>query len=381
MKVLFQTRVDTFERRGGDTVQMEKTAEELRNLGINVDIINKWDINLSDYDLVHLFQLDWICEPYLYALNAKKQKKPIVISPIHHSEKEVVRFEKYQRYDFKRFANLIFRGQEGRDVLKNIYRSIFDLRKMYPTFLSIIQGYRKQQKEVLQMSDLVLVQTKKEVMDLKEDFGIDIKWKKVVNGVGDVFLSANPKAYFDFENYVVTIGRIEPRKNQLKIIEAVKKIREEKNVDLKLVIIGELSNHNLEYVYLFKKLISKFDWITYIKRVDYNDMPSVYKGAKVCVSASFFETSGLTLIEAVLSSCNVVAPNGATGERVKEYLGNIPFYCDVTDVESIKDAIYLSYKAKKPVQTDEMKTNYTWRKVAEETLEAYNKVLKKGVGG
>ena len=184
MRILFQGRVDLWDKRGGDTIQIEETAKELRKLGVGVDIVNNWKLNLSSYDLVHIFQLDWVCESYLYALNAKKQNKKLVLSPIHHSEREVIEFEEFLRSSFRRFVNPIFPSQESKDVLKNVYRSLFDLRKMYPTLLSIFYGYRKEQKEVLEMSDIVLAQTNKEAEDLRTDFKSEFIWKKIALGVG-----------------------------------------------------------------------------------------------------------------------------------------------------------------------------------------------------
>lgn len=378
MKILFQTRTDIFKRRGGDTVQIEKTAEELRKLGVMVDIKSDFDLDLSSYDLVHIFQLDWISEPYLQAMNAKKQNKPLVLSPIHHSEEEVRKFEKYDRYDFRRLVNLIFVTQESKDIMKNIYRAFVEMnfKKMIPTLSSIFSGFRKQQRDVLKMCDMVLVQTEQEAIDLRNDFKTDFKWKKIVNGVGDVFLKETSEKWTELENYIVTIGRIEARKNQLRIIEAVKRLRDETREDIKLVVIGLFNSRNLEYNFWFQKLLKKYNWIIYVQKVEYEKMPAVYKQAKVCVSASWFETSGLTLLEAVYSGCNVVAPSGPTGARVKEYLRDIPFYCDPVDVNSIKEAIKRSYEAKRPEIGQEMKNLFTWSSVAKETLRVYNELLE-----
>lgn len=377
MKVLFQTRTGIFNTRGGDTVQVENTAKELRLLGVEVDISSSWQLDVSKYDLVHIFQLDWICEPYLQAKNAKKYNKPLILSPIHHSEEEVKYFEKHERYDFRRIANILFPNQESKDVLKNIYRAFIELNvaKIYPTLLSIKDGYRNEQKKVLEMSDLVLVQTQREATDLEKDFGVKVKWQKVVNGVGEIFLTPPSTKLLDITDYIITVGRIEARKNQLRIIEAVKKYREEYKKDIKLVVVGAPNNRNLEYNFYFRRELKKYEWIYYIPSIEWIKMPEVYNGAKVCVSASFFETTGLTLLEAVFCGCNVVASSGSTGERVKEYLGTLPFYCAPSDILSIKEAIKLAYEGEKPKIEPEMKQKYTWSSVAKETLKVYNELL------
>ena len=70
MKVLYQSRVDLFDRRGGDTVQMEQTKNAIQKIdpSIHIDIqpeVHSKDI--EEYDIIHLFNLDWICETYLQA--------------------------------------------------------------------------------------------------------------------------------------------------------------------------------------------------------------------------------------------------------------------------------------------------------------------------
>ncbi len=377
MKVLFQTRVDLFTNRGGDTIQVEKTCEELKKLGVDVDISAKFGLDLSKYDLVHIFQLDWTCEPYLQILNAKKQGKKVILSPIHHSEQEVVEFEKNCSYGLRKIVRLFFKSLESLDVLKNIYRSFMDVRKMYPTFLSIKDGYRNQQKKVIELSDMVLVQTDREANDIKDDYKIDFEWRKVALGVGDVYFDKSSEKWIAEDDYVVVVGRIEPRKNQLRIIEAYKKLRYEGRTNKKLVIIGAFNKNNLFYYLHFLLGIRKYSWVYYVPKVDYLKMPSVYKLAKVCVSASFFETTGLTLLEAALSGCcNVVARNGSTGERVKEYLGENVTFCDPYSIDSIRDAIKLALESKRPCISDTDKKFYTWSNVASNTLKVYNEVLR-----
>jgi len=51
MKVLFQSRTTLFSVPGGDTVQLVKTAEYLRKLGVEVDISTELEPCLDVYDL------------------------------------------------------------------------------------------------------------------------------------------------------------------------------------------------------------------------------------------------------------------------------------------------------------------------------------------
>lgn len=377
MKVLIKGKIGLLESGGGDRVQIENTARELRLLGVEVDISSRIKEDCSEYDLVHVFQLDWTPEVYLHAINAKKYKKPLVLSPIHHSVEEVKKFDDEYVFDFRRVASIFFKNQFKRDTLKNVYKSLLDLRKAYPTVLSVIIGLQNMQRRALKMADAVLVQTDLEAQDLKLTYDVSIHTKKVINGVGEQFynLSAidEDDNLLDFNDYIICVGRIEARKNQIHIIEAVKKIRKDTGKDLKLVFLGRKSTlKHFEYIKRFDALVEENDWINYISEVPYKDIPKYLKFAKVGVSASWFETTGLTSLEALFCGANAVA----SGPRAKEYLGDYVSYCEPDNIESIAKAILKEYNAPRPKNIPEFMLDYTWENAAKETLDVYNAVLE-----
>ena len=368
-----QGRLDLNDIGGGDKVQIEQTANELRKLGVEIDISTSLSTDYSPYDLIHIFQLDWVPEPYLYAKKAQKLNKPIVLSPIHHSVKEVAKFDELYAFGFRRLAKYLLNNQFLRDTLKNIYRSIFNFKKIYPTAVSLLLGFKTIQRKTLELSNKVLVQTKLEATDLMETYEVKIDWVKVPNGVGEVYITTtnyvNP---LEFNDYILCVGRIEARKNQISVIHAVHKLRQRLNIDLQLVFIGPRNiEHHVEYNLLFDSIVAKNPWVHYLGRVAYEKMPSYFHFAKVGVSASWFETSGLTSLEALYCGSNPVA----AGERQKEYLGNFAFYCEPDKIDTIEQAIEKAYFAPRPQLSDELKAQYTWKNAAIKTLEVYKELL------
>lgn len=379
MKVLMQGKVDLFETGGGDRVQIENTAKELQKLGVDLEIKPGFGVDYSKYDVVHLFQLDWTPETYLYAREVKDANKPLVLSPIHHSLEEVKKFDDEFVFDFRRLSKILFKDQFKRDTLKNIYRSFFNLKKVYPTFVSIVLGLKEMQKMTLGAADYVLVQTALEAEDLKKTYDVDIKWKIVPNGVGEQFInfdrSAQSKNLVGSNDYILCIGRIEARKNQLNVIEAVDLFRKKHNKDVDLVFVGRKSKlKHPEYIYRFEKKVNENKWVNYIGEFPYEEMPYVYKHAKVCVSASWFETTGLSSIEALFCGTNSVA----AGDRAREFLGDHVSYCVPDDVSSISKAISKEYFSPRPEIIDLVLKAYTWENAAKKTLEVYKKVLDNG---
>lgn len=366
-------RLGILDASGGDRIQVEQTAFELRKLGVEVDIKADLNYDPTDYDIIHVFQLDWVAETYFYVKKAKEAGKPVILSPIHHSVKEVKLFDDTYVFDFRRISRFLFKDQFHRDVFKNVYRSIGNLKMLKPTLYSVFHDFKKMQMETLSVADEVLVQTQSEAADLKETYGVDFKYTKVVNGVGSPFINMKEcVSPFDFRDYILSVGRIEPRKNQLSIIEAMKKLREESGQELKLVFVGKkISGKHFEYTKKFNKEIDSNNWIIHREAVPYEEIPCFYTNAKVSVSASWFETTGLTSLEALFCNTNAVA----SGDRAKEYLGGFASYCDPSDIDSIKDAIKKEFSAPRPTIPDNLRQEYTWENAARKTLEVYNKVL------
>ncbi|MFC1621889.1 glycosyltransferase [Patescibacteria group bacterium] len=370
MKVLMQGRFDLQSGGGGDKVQIENTAEELRSLGVEVDVVYNYVRDYSPYDLVHVFQLDWTPETHFFAREAKRVGLPLCFSPIHHNVKEVKRCDDECVYDYRRFSKFLFGNQHKRDTFKNVYRSFLNPKKVGPTFHSVFKGLKNMHVETLTLSDAILVQTELEAKDLKETYGVDFKWFKVPNGVGEQFFHLegcqNP---LPFDNYIFSVGRIEPRKNQLNIIKAVESVRQEYEEDIQLVFVGtkNMKNH-LEYTLRFNCELKKNPWITVVDYVPNRDIPAYFKFAKVCVSASWFETTGLTLLEALFCETNAVA----SSPRAKEILGDLASYCDPGDLDSISEGIKKEFKAPRPSLSPGMKAEYTWENAAKKTLEVYS---------
>ena len=102
-------------------------------------------------------------------------------------------------------------------------------------------------------------------------------------------------------------------------------------------------------------------------------MPALFHFAKVGVSASWFETSGLTSLEALFSGANVVA----SGQRAREILGDLASYCDPGSIDSIAEAIKKQYNAPRIQIPQEMKEEYTWENAAKKTKKVYEQVLTK----
>ena len=122
MKVLMQNRVDAFTNKGGDTVQMLKTKEELEKLGVEVDISLDLEPNLDKYEIIHLFNVSRVNETWMQFMNAKKYNKKIVVSTIYHSKREIRDYENHGLIGAEKFINYFFKNENTLENVKTIVR-------------------------------------------------------------------------------------------------------------------------------------------------------------------------------------------------------------------------------------------------------------------
>jgi hypothetical protein len=83
MRVLLINTPQSPKLRGGDTVQMEKTAEALRELGVETKVSTAPEPDARGYDIAHVFNLRTIDATERLVSALARQGVPIVMSPIY----------------------------------------------------------------------------------------------------------------------------------------------------------------------------------------------------------------------------------------------------------------------------------------------------------
>lgn len=369
-----QNRSDAFTHIGGDTVQMQKTCEELRKLGVSVDISLELEPNLEEYDIIHLFNVTRIHETWMQYKNAKKQNKKIVISTIHHKKSEIAEYEK-QLEGMAKIVKLFFKEENSIQLLKTLFYTLQSKSGLEGWINQRKIGFVNQQVEVLKGADCILPNSFMELEAICEDFNLsenNLKYEIIPNGVETKETDNKCPEELFFEKYkikdfVFCPGRIEPRKNQLNIINALK------DMPYNIVFAGAPNKKHLKYYRSFLKEVDKYPNIHYIGFLNREMMFSAYKCSKVSVLASWFETTGLIGIEAALNLSNLVITNKG---YTKEYFKDFAHYCDPSCTQSIKMSVEKSMNA----QFDDnfkkyMLENYTWSQAAIKTKEIYKELL------
>ncbi|MFC1571229.1 glycosyltransferase family 4 protein [Candidatus Margulisiibacteriota bacterium] len=366
MRILMQNRVDAFSAPGGDTIQMKKTKEYLEKLGVEINISLKLDPDLGRYDLVHLFNVTRIHETYMQFVNAKKQKKPVVVSTI---------FSDYDELDVK--GTLGLKGvilkrfnKDYRERIKCLYRTIMDLRQIKALWELLKIGFVEQQRRVISKADVILPNSYMELEKIREFFGTVGDFEVVPNAVDHIFDQKDDRFVKEFgrKDYIICVANYVARKNQHNLIKAMQ------GTGIPLVMIGSsVKTHSGYYKVLKKMCAENSDWAFLLDKTTQKELVSIYSGAKVVALPSWGETTGLSCLEGALAGCSVVITNRG---YAKEYFEDMAYYCDPADIQSIRQAVVKAYNTpSNPKLKKRILANYTWDKTAAATLRAYQRVL------
>ena len=331
MKVLFQARPDFMKTPAGDTVQMVSTGQELKKLDVEVHLSADPNFDLSPYDLVHIFNITRIKESYLFFLNAQKQGKRIVISTIYWP------------------PNAYFKREGASPNAHAVWKHMQPMRA-----------------RLVGESDLLLPNSQIEMDVLRQDFPKSAAYKVIPNGFPDSFIGATPQLFREQfpelpQEFVLCAARISPRKNQFWLAKACQ------DLGLSLVLLGPVNDLN------YYKSVMSHSNVTHIGTLQGALLASAYSASKVHALPSWFETPGLSSIEA--GACGTVVISTDQGSP-KEYFRDMALYVHPQDDLSLRIALEQSFNASPLPLMQHIHNHYPWSKVAEITLEAYKTVLE-----
>lgn len=355
MKVAFISRSTLFSGKGGDTIQLVKTAEYLRRHGVTVDIFKSSDrIDYNAYDILHGFN---VIRPADLLKHFGRFKKKKVLSTIYVDYAD---FEKKAR---RGLAGRLFQGMgaDFAEYLKTCARWIRNGENNF-SLRYLLSGHRRSVQRLIQLSDLLLPNSESEYRRLVDSYGIERPYAVIPNGIDPMVFKKEYGISDKQASLIICVARIDAIKNQLNLIRAVN------GSNYELIIIGKPAPNHLAYYEQCKAEAGGN--VRFVPELGQSELISYYLKAKVHAMPSWFETTGLSSLEAVAMGCNVViTPRGDT----REYFNGHAFYCEPNDVESIAKAIGQAAQAGfDDAFRQQVYAHYTWQQTAETTLAAYH---------
>lgn len=131
--------------------------------------------------------------------------------------------------------------------------------------------------------------------------------------------------------YLLIISTLEPRKNHLHLIRAWEKLRAEKKIPHKLIIVGNAGWNNQAILAAMKPHVLEGD-ILHLEKIMPEEMGYLYSHADAFVFPSFNEGFGCPPLEAMQCECPVIASDIKAHRWV---LGDAALYCNPYDVNSL----------------------------------------------
>ena len=363
-RVLLQNRVDALTRPGGDTRLMLDIARHLDGSGWRADISTELEPDLSDYDLIHLFNISRVHETYCQLAHAKRCGKPVVCSTIYHDYSE---FNRRGRCGARKALARLFRNTERLEYAKNLVRSAVDPAQRPALRLQRSMGYAAQQKRVLAESDLLMLAASAELETIRRDFDCAISDYRVVPfGVDAHWSDASPDAFvreYGLRGFVLCVGRIEEVKNQLSLLRALR------GAELSVVLVGAVNpSHRSYYRRILKE--ARGTSARLIPTLSEDLLKSAYAAASVHALPSWCETFGLVSLEAALAGANIVTTDRT---YATEYLADRVWYCDPGDLDSIRRSVLAAHSSPR---RDDLRqyitTNLTWDHAIGQVIAAYD---------
>lgn len=345
MKIAFFTYPAAFQNIGGGEIQLLKTKEYLEKEGLRIDFFDMWTGKIENYDLLHVFGSVKDCLGLVRV--AKKRKVKVVISPVFWSD----------------FRRALF--SDGGLMTKTDLFMRHLTKIVCPIFPSL-------RRNLLLESDLILPNSEMEKRQLARLFAVTSQKMRVVyNGVDEEMANGDPRLFrsqHGDEPFILSVGRVEPRKNQLNLIRAVKKIK-----GVKLILIGSAVSGHEGYDEKCRKEGQGF--ATFIPTLPHSDplFRSAYAACEVFVAPGWFETPGLVALEAALAGAKMVVTKGGC---TREYFADHIDYVDPSSVNDIYDKISSNLKKlPDPRLKRHIANHFTWRKSAQATLQSYHELI------
>lgn len=188
-------------------------------------------------------------------------------------------------------------------------------------------------------------------------------------------VAAVRSAYGLPERYLLTVGTIEPRKNLIRLVQALQILRRS-DPDLTLVIVGGAGWLYQDFFELLEKLEEPRSVLLSGFLPD-EDLPAVMSGAEALVMPSLYEGFGLPVLEAMACGTPVVSSSASS---LPELGGQAARYFDPHDAAQMASVIQtvladqgLRHEMRRLGMAQA--ASFSWERTVRETLAVYQRVL------
>jgi len=306
-----------FHTPGGGEMQLLAYKKYLPDLGVDVSLLDPWNPKFLDHDVVHFFSC--VGGSSHFCGFVKSIGKPLVVS------------------------SSLWITQET--------------KTLYPYDEINLQ---------LHLADTVVANSRIECLKLSEVFSLPLeKLKTVYNGVDEDAFKDSDGTLFSKANkltrpYVLNVANIEPRKNQLSLIRAMRSMPSHD-----VVLVGGIRDH----AYAVQVFEEGGDKVRYCGWIEPGPMlRSAFRGCSAFCLPSTLETPGLAALEAAAQGVPIVVTEvGSTREYFKETCT----YVSPDSAESIASGTAAAINTTRHSTQSRLDKSYLWSNTLKDLVEVY----------
>lgn len=333
---------------GGGETQLAETLKALQRDGVQAEYWRPWEQGYTGFQTLHLFGSLPEHLAVIEAAHARGIK--VAVSPIAWFDLQAL-------------------WHSGDSLPRRTLTSgKFLMRAAIPR----LNSWRRR---LYHAADLLLPNSQAEADQLVRFFQVPRERIRVVpNGTQARFAEADaawlPEDWNLPPNFVLYPGRIEPRKNQLGFLRAMRSSK------FPIVFLGAVVPGHREYAKACRRESAGRD-VTFLPPTSHQDpgLAGAYAACRCLALTSWFETPGLVALEAGLSGTPLVLTNRGAAP---EYFGTLAQCVNPADSAAIRTAVERAWYQPRSAQLAEHIGNrYTWEAVAAETLTAYEQMLNR----
>jgi glycosyltransferase involved in cell wall biosynthesis len=270
-----------------------------------------------------------------------------------------------------------------RSGAKRFVITVHDLTFLhYPQFITreSRRFYNNQIKTAVQQADKILSDSNSTKQDMVNMLGVPAE-KITVHRLGvDERFSPLERDYIqplldELElpfGYILHVGTWEPRKNLIGLLKAYRALRSQLKDCPPIVLVGKKG-------WLFDQLKAEIDELGLDKHIIWHEkitdeqLPFVYNGASVCITASFYEGFGLPALEGM--ACGVI-PIVSNRSSLPEVVGDVGLLVIPEDTDNIAQALYhaltdSAWRTEHRQRALARAQTFTWQACAEVVLNTY----------
>jgi len=355
MRIIMLMRDNALTHRGGDTVVLERLSEELLALGHKVEIDLEGKKEVSQFDIAHLLNFATAEKLQLLAKHCFKNKTKFVATTLYD--------------DWQTFFNPMV----IQELLLTAYVKNGQPAKDWAAFENTAMQAapaEKQDNIYTALAAQILVSSGfQESVALRRDYPDCGPIETCYFGCNISSYSDSGKLFreeYKIDNFVLCVGRLEQRKNQLSLLKALE------DSSVALVFAGGGFSYGESYAESCRNF-KRTGKTIFLERVSPEMLTSCYEAAAVHVLPSWYELPGLASIEAAALGTPCVVTDYGT---IRDYLGESAYYCIPGSTLSIRSAIDEALKTGKRNFVRPDLSRFTWANSAKRMVEIYEKALQ-----